>query len=283
MTASGDHPVPLAPDLADALDRVRPRLAPLATDVLFFHRTASTNDVASARVASGRADGVVVIAEQQTAGRGRRGRSWFSPPGAGLYVSVVLAPARARLSPERATALLTLAAGVALSRGVERATGLAPDIKWPNDLLVGSRKLAGILAEGVASAVSPGVQAVVLGYGINVGTAAYPPELGTRATSLEAELGRTIDRALVCAETLASLAETYRALLEGAFDDILDAWRARAPGSRGARVEWDTNEGVRDGVTAGIDDSGALLVRSARGIERIVAGEVRWELHAARD
>jgi BirA family biotin operon repressor/biotin-[acetyl-CoA-carboxylase] ligase len=283
MTAPPEFPEAPPPDLAEALDAARLRMRPLGTPVLYFASTGSTNDVASALIASGGTEGAVVIAEQQTAGRGRRGRTWFSPPGSGLYVSVVLAPARARVAPERATALLTLAAGVALSRGVERATGLAPDIKWPNDLLVGPRKLAGILAEGVASATSPGVQAVVLGYGLNISPAAYPPELSARVTSLEAELGRAVDRATICVETLVSLCEVYRVLLDGGFDDILDAWRARAPGSRGARVEWDTPAGVRVGITDGIDDGGALIVRTAEGLERIVAGEVRWGLHAARD
>ena len=100
------------------------------------------------------AEGTVVIADAQTAGRGRRGRTWFSPPGSGLYVSIVLMPGRAKVAPQRATALLTLTAGVALAEAVAAATGLPPDIKWPNDLLVGRRKLAGILAEATATARS---------------------------------------------------------------------------------------------------------------------------------
>ncbi|MEQ1730000.1 MAG: biotin--[acetyl-CoA-carboxylase] ligase, partial [Vicinamibacterales bacterium] len=169
----------------------------------------------------------------------------------------------------------------ALSEAVARVTGLAPAIKWPNDLLVGRRKLAGILAEGVASTGTVGLQAVVLGYGINVMPAAYPPELASIVTSLETELGRGIDRAALCAESIASLAARYADLLEGRYDAILDAWRARAFGSRGAQVEWDTPSGVRHGITDGIDEMGALLVRSAGSVERIVAGEVRWGLHAA--
>jgi BirA family biotin operon repressor/biotin-[acetyl-CoA-carboxylase] ligase len=274
-------PQPLPPDLADALDALRPQLDPLANEVIYFESIGSTNDVASALAASGRHEGAVVIADAQTAGRGRRGRSRFSPPGAGLYVSTILAPARAGGNAGRATALLTLAAGVALSEAVERATGLAPAIKWPNDLLVDRRKLAGILAEGVTAPAVSTVQAVVLGYGINVAPAAYPPELASRVTSLEGELGRPIDRAHLCAESLAAIAARYRDLLAGRFDAILDAWRSRAFGSRGARVEWDTPQGVRSGITEDIDAMGALMVRSHTGVERIVAGEVRWDLHAA--
>ena len=287
---------PLPEDLAEALSRVR--LGRLGAPVFFFTTIGSTNDVASALAASGDREGAIVIADAQTAGRGRRGRTWFSPPGAGLYVSVVLAPARATLTPDRATALLTLAAGVALAEAVERATGLSPGIKWPNDLLIGRRKLAGILAEGVArpahvsdaanrgpqvwdpaSAGFPNasIQSVVLGYGLNVSPAAYPHELSDRVTSLEAELGRAIDRFALCAETLVSLAVRYDDLLDARFDAILDAWRARAPGSRGGRVSWETPSGKQTGTTAGIDDMGALLVRVGDRTERLVAGEIQWE------
>jgi BirA family transcriptional regulator, biotin operon repressor / biotin---[acetyl-CoA-carboxylase] ligase len=269
------EPESLPPDFADAFGSARARFGRLGTPLLFFSTTESTNDIASALASRGNA-GAIVVAETQTAGRGRRGRTWFSPPGAGLYVSVILEPGDARHEPERALALLTLAAGVALADAVHRATGLAPDIKWPNDLLIGGRKLAGILAEGIAGNATSRVTRVVLGYGINVRSAAYPPELGDRATSLESELGRSIDRAALCAETIASLAARYDDLLAGRFDVILDAWHARASGSRGARVEWETPEGSRSGTTAGVDAMGALLVRVGERVERLVAGEVNW-------
>jgi BirA family biotin operon repressor/biotin-[acetyl-CoA-carboxylase] ligase len=277
-------PEPLPQDFADALTRLRDagRLGPLASSCLYFASTGSTNDVA-ATLASAGDEGAVVVADEQTAGRGRRGRTWFSPAASGLYVSVVLTPHRAAAA-ERATALVTLAAGVALAQGLEAATGLAPDIKWPNDLLLGRRKVAGILAEGIAAeppgagARAAGVARVVLGYGINVSSTAYPPELADRATSLERELGRPADRAMVFAESLAALAARYDDLLSGRFDAILDAWRARARASRGARVVWDDSSGPHAGITEGIDERGALLVRTNAGVERIVAGELRWEL-----
>jgi len=267
--------VTLPADFAEAIERVRPRLGPLGSSISFFSTIGSTNDVASSLAADGGHEGAVVIAETQTAGRGRRGRLWFSPPESGLYVSVVLAPARARLAPARATALVTLAAGVALAEAVETATGLRPDIKWPNDLLVGRRKVAGILAEGVARP-SRTIASVVVGYGINVGPMAFAPELGDRATSLEREVSHPVDRAMLCAETLAAFATRYGDLLEGRFDAILDSWRDRAPGSRGAPVTWDTPSGQQSGITAGIDDHGALLVRAGDRVERILGGEVTW-------
>ena len=112
--------------------------------------------------------------------------------------------------------------------------------------------------------------------GINVGRMAYPPELVDRATALEVELGRTVDRAMLLAETLAALARRYDDLLAGRFDAILDGWGARAPGSRGAGVSWESPAGPRSGVTAGVDDRGALLVQVGDSIERIVAGELTW-------
>ena len=106
----------------------------------------------------------------------------------------------------------------------------------------------------------------MLGYGVNVGPAAYPPELRDRATSLESELGRCVDRATLCAETLAALARALQDLLDGRFDAILDAWRGRAPGSRGARVAWDTLEGSAVGLTAGIDDQGRAAGARRRSV-----------------
>jgi BirA family transcriptional regulator, biotin operon repressor / biotin---[acetyl-CoA-carboxylase] ligase len=262
---------PLPADFAVAVADAAPRLGPFCESVSYFSTIGSTNDVAAHHAASGDHEGAVFVADAQTSGRGRRGRTWFSPPGAGLYVSTVLRPSRSR-DPERAILLTTMAAGVAIVEGVARATGLTPSLKWPNDLYVEKRKLAGILAEGVGAFV-------VLGYGINISTASFPSELGDRATSLEAELGwehRRVDRARVFAETLASLASRYDDLLSARFDAILDAWRALAPGAHGARVSWTTPEGEKSGVTAGIDDRGALQVRAGDRIERIVAGELVW-------
>jgi BirA family biotin operon repressor/biotin-[acetyl-CoA-carboxylase] ligase len=245
-----------------------PRLGRLGRRIEYFSTIGSTNDIASARAASGDHEGAVFVADAQTSGRGRRGRTWFSPQGAGLYVSTILAPARSR-DGERATLLTTLAAGVALVEGIRQATGLAAALKWPNDLAVGKRKLAGILAEGAG-------EAVVLGYGINVGSARYPPDLAERVTSLESELGRAVDRPRVFVETLIALSNRYDDLLEGRFDAILDAWRSLAPSAVGARVSWTTPAGEQTGITAGIDDRGALLVKANNRIERIVAGEVLW-------
>lgn len=272
-------PDPLPSEFAEAFAALRSRFGRLATRTLFYTSTGSTNDIVGELAAAGDDEGAVVIADMQTAGRGRRGRTWFSPPGAGLYVSLLLNPGRTATDPARATSLLTLAAGVALAEGVSAATGLTPDIKWPNDLLVGRRKLAGILAEGLAGpggSAPPHVQ-VVLGFGINVSPAAYPPDVADRATSLESELGRPVDRGLVCAHAIAALAQRYDDLLAGRFGAILDDWRARAPGCQGGRVRWQEPSGWRSGITAGLDESGALLVQVGESVQRLVAGEVLWD------
>jgi BirA family biotin operon repressor/biotin-[acetyl-CoA-carboxylase] ligase len=278
------YPSEVPDDLAAAIERARPRLGRLASTLVFFDTIGSTNDEAAKRSASpdlpapsakpaAPCEGLVVVAEEQTAGRGRRGHTWFSPPGSGLYVSVVLSPSTSAVDPARATTLLTLAAGVAIAEGVEEACGLRVDLKWPNDLQVSRRKLGGILAESSGTGAHA---AVVVGYGLNVLSTAFPQELRDRATSLETELGRAVDRHHLLAETLAALSRRYDDLLAGRFDAILDAWRRRAPGATGARVTWTVNGSASSGVTAGIDDLGALLVRVDDRIERVVSGEVTW-------
>jgi BirA family biotin operon repressor/biotin-[acetyl-CoA-carboxylase] ligase len=131
-----------------------------------------------------------------------------------------------------------------------------------------------VLAE--ASTLAGGVRYVILGFGINVMSAAYPPEIADRATSLERELGRQVDRGLVLAETLAGLASRLDDLPAGHFPAVLDRWRALSPSSVGRRVEVTTAHGWREAVTAGVDDSGALLAEFDGRIQRVIAGEIRW-------
>lgn len=234
-------------------------------DVRWHASVPSTMDIAAALASQGAPPGVVVAAEQQTAGRGRRGATWVSPPGAGLYFSLVTRPSATSLS------LVTLGAGVAVREGIAAASGLHADLKWPNDLLVGTRKLAGILAEGIA--IGTPEQAVIIGVGVNLHPASYPPDVAARATSIAGELGRTVDRDAVLVAILDALSLRLTALERNA-GDILQAWRAASPTAMGTRVAWDEH----CGVTAGIDDTGALLVKTATGRERIIAGEIHWNL-----
>lgn len=265
---------PLPGDLAAALAARRERMRPFGDPVYYFAETGSTNDVAAALADRGAPEGATVVASAQTAGRGRFGRRWFSPPGAGLYVSVVCRNASA-------APLLTLAGGVAVADGVRAATGLPVQIKWPNDVIVHSgaparrRKLAGILAEATSGA--DGLQHVILGFGINLLSTAYPPDLAATATSIETELGRLPEAGGVLAETLAALARRTAELAGRRPEALLARWRELAPSACGAAVQWETQAGARSGITAGISDDGALLVRTDGSIERIMSGEVRWE------
>ncbi len=261
-----DIPVPLPADIVEAMERARERFDPTPPRVLYFASVTSTNDIASRVAAEGSPDGTAVVSDLQRAGRGRLGRTWYSPPGAGLYVSVVL---RRPAFP----ALVTLAAGVALADAVRACTHLPVAIKWPNDLVVGRRKLAGILAEASGG---DQIEYVVLGFGINLHSAAYPQDIADRATSIEAELGRPVDRGVLLVECLVSLAQWTEAVAAGRASAMLDRWRALSPSSRGARVEWTGPLGGGSGITNGIDEDGARLVQSGDAVERIVAGEVRW-------
>lgn len=250
-------------------------MAPFGRTVHYFHETGSTNDVAAALAERGTPEGTVVIASAQTRGRGRLGRVWYSPPDAGLYVSLVC-------RNRAAAPLLTLAGGIAVAEGIRAATGLPVEIKWPNDVVIPPgaalrrrRKLAGILAE--AASTGDGLQYVVLGFGINLRPAALPHALADRATSLEAELGRPIDPGPLLAGILEAFARVYAELGRGNRRAVLDRWRALAPSAAGTRVEWEAEGERRRGVTAGIADDGALLVTSGSGTERILSGEVIWE------
>jgi BirA family transcriptional regulator, biotin operon repressor / biotin---[acetyl-CoA-carboxylase] ligase len=266
-------PVPVVPeDVLAAIDAACLR-SPLALDLHYLDSTTSTMDLAGEAVNAGAPEGYAVIAGEQTAGRGRRGRVWQSPPGAGLYCSMVFRPG---LSAEgqRAQSLLTLAAGVAARRAIGAATGLWPDLKWPNDLLVGRRKLAGILAEG--HNLGSHQAAVVVGVGVNILQAVLDSSVADRSTSLEAELGRAVPRGAVLEHLLVALAAAYDQLRRGESDAILREWRMAAPSAVGARVEWDSGPQVRHGTTAGIDADGALLIRTATATERFVGGELRW-------
>ena len=255
-------------EFSEPLTRLRPRLGVFGRQVLWYPSIGSTNDAAAACAEAGSAEGTVVAADAQTAGRGRHGRVWESPIGAGLYFSIVLRPTA------RASTLLTIAAGVALCEGIQAATGLDAHVKWPNDVYVADRKLAGILAEAGSSAV--GLDHVIVGCGINVTSAAYPPDVAKRATSIEVELGRAVDRGLVLAECLAALALRYDDLRADRRGDVLTAWRSRAALTFGRRIEWDAAGTVRRGVAEDVDDAGALLVRTPVGLERVISGEIRW-------
>ncbi len=233
---------------------------------------ASTNDEVAARALAGCEEGLLVVAEGQTGGRGRRGRVWHSRAGENLTFSLLLRPTLSA----RPAAPTTLVAGAALARSLS-ALGFAPRLKWPNDVLLdaadGLRKVAGILTEMASEAGR--VRHLVLGVGINVNARTFPGDLAARATSLCLVRGTPLD----CGEVLAS----FIAAFEPIYDDFL------AHGPTTALAEWNrfallglpctvTCDGEPvDGVAEGVDDAGALLVRTATGdVISVHAGEVAW-------
>ena len=264
---------PLPRDLIHALVSAEPRLAGFAR-LRYFAEVDSTNDVALALCAAGAPEGTSVLADVQRAGRGRRGRTWFSPPGAGLYLSVVVRPGQSA----RTLSLLTLAAGIATAEAVTATSGLPVELKWPNDLVSGRpwRKMGGLLCESVGPGSS--VEAVVVGIGVNLRQVAYPTELGDRATSIETELGRPVERAALVVEVLARLRDALDRLRNGEARWVAHEWRrwGRA-GLGGAPVRWVDQQVPRRGIAQDIDEDGALLVESDGQLERLVAGEVTWE------
>jgi BirA family biotin operon repressor/biotin-[acetyl-CoA-carboxylase] ligase len=258
-------------EFTEPLARAAGRLGPFGRHVLWYPEVSSTSDVAAALAERGAAEGLVVAANMQSAGRGRLGRTWASPPGAGLYVSVLLRPSRLVLP------LVTIAAGVAVAQGIEASTGLHAQLKWPNDVCVGPRKLAGVLAEAHANASDgASVPYVVLGFGINVLPAAYPPDVALRATSLEGELGRHVDRGLVFVECLSALAQRYADLIHGHTAAVIAAWRERAATTLRRRVRFETAGAQLEGVAEDVDETGALLVRTTSATIRVTSGEVNW-------
>ena len=264
---------PLPPDLIHALVSAEPRLAGFAR-LRYFAEVDSTNDIALALSEAGAVEGTSVLADVQHAGRGRRGRTWFSPPGAGLYLSVVVRPADSATTLSR----LTLAAGIAAADAVTTASGLPVELKWPNDLVTGRpwRKLGGLLCESVGPGAT--IEAVVVGLGVNLRQVAYPPEIADRATSIETELGRAIERSALVVEILARLRDAIERLRSGDAGWVAAEWRrwGRA-GLGGARVRWVDQRVERHGFAQDIDEDGALLVESNGRLERLLAGEVTWE------
>ncbi|MGH9750509.1 MAG: biotin--[acetyl-CoA-carboxylase] ligase [Candidatus Polarisedimenticolia bacterium] len=237
--------------------------------VFYYPSIGSTNDRALELLDGGEAEGAIVLAEEQTRGRGRRDRTWHSPARAGVYVSILLRPALAGGQ----TPLLTLLAAVAVARALREAGGVEARIKWPNDLVVGRRKIGGILAESRGHASPP--REVVVGIGINGNQVPeeFPPEVRPQATSLRIETGRRCDRAAVLASVLEEFERRYTRMLREGPAGTLREWEGLAV-APGGRVVVEGPSGRREGNVAGVDAEGALLLDTAAGRERIAFGEI---------
>jgi len=234
-------------------------------EVLVLESTTSTNDYVTAQARQGAPAGLVVFAEEQTAGRGRLGRRWQSDPHAGLWFSILLRPDFPLVQWPR----LTLWLACALAHAIRRHTSLEVALKWPNDIYASGRKLAGILVE-----TSPGENPfATAGIGLNVNQSGFPSPLDATATSLRLETGSPLDRNPLAAAILTSIDESF-SLIPSHFREIL-TWASQSDCLRGQWVTATVGNTIHRGIAEGLDPEGALLLRPPSGpLIRLTSGEV---------
>lgn len=242
-----------------------------AGKIQHYFRTGSTNLEAMQAGSNGAPEGSVFLAEEQLSGRGRAGHSWTSPPSTGIYCSVLLRPT---LPPADAL-LLSLIAGLSVAVAVEQMTSIKADLRWPNDLMIGKKKLCGILTEMNAEVTR--VRYAVIGIGINVNQSEFPPELSDIATSLRIASHREWSRVELTTSLLQSLDREYRALIadvETARESIFRRFEANSSYARGKHVRVDEDGGY-EGITAGLDSRGFFRVETSKGMKTVLSGSVR--------
>jgi len=237
--------------------------------VFHFFKTDSTNRVAMELGYAGEPEGTVVMAEEQSAGRGRSGRTWHSERGTGLYFTVLLRP---RLSPAQAP-LLTMLAGISAHAAITAQTGLVPELKWPNDLMLNGKKLGGILTE--MHAEPNAVRFVIVGIGINVNQERFPTVLTGVATSIRKETGRMSYRLEFLVRLLTQFESDYNRFLQEGPGFVVERFESVSSFARGRRVRVDTGADTYAGTTAGLSPEGLLLVARDNGpVVTVIAGDV---------
>ncbi len=232
-----------------------------------FETIDSTNNCARTLAECDAPEGALVFAEEQTAGKGRSGRTWVARPGENLTFSIVLRPA---FPPEQIN-LFPLGVAVAVAEGIHRSTGLTVECKWPNDLMLAGRKCAGILMESALA--GNGFAYIILGIGINVNQREFPEALRERATSLALHAGHDLDRTGILQGVLGSLERAYDTYTASGFQGVLPAWLARAQ-MIGARVAVDMQGSIVNGTVTGISPEGGLQLHTATGDLTLFAGDV---------
>lgn len=248
--------------------------------VRYFRETDSTNAMAYHLALNGAPEGLIVVADAQTKGRGRLGRAWHSPSGTNIYVSLVLRP---RIEPAVASQI-TLMAGVAVAALFSDYCTEGVSIKWPNDVLIRGKKACGILTEMKTTAT--GVDFIILGIGLNINMARedFDPSFVDNATSLKMETGIIYDRLDVLSKLLDFIAEWYKVFLRAGFIGLRDMWMSHAD-ILGKRIKVTFKDEIQTGMVTGIDDDGTILLKRENGvIQRVIAGDVhllREENHAA--
>lgn len=259
-----------APDvlsLSELQSRMKTKMA--GTHLLYFDVTGSTNVEAKKQAENGAPEGLLVVADKQEAGKGRRGRSWESPAGANIFMTLLLRP---RFAPEKAS-MVTLVMAVSVAQGITEVSGLPARIKWPNDIVIHKKKAVGILTE--LTMETDYIQYLVCGVGINVNQTEFPEEIKATATSLYLEGGRKINRAGLIERVMEHFEENYEIFcrtedmsgLKTIYDDLLVNKEA------GVRVL--DPRGEYDGLSHGINELGELIVEKEDGsVENVYAGEV---------
>lgn len=233
--------------------------------MVFYEELDSTNTVAQALAKEGAKEGTMVIAESQTEGRGRMGRQWYSPRGLNLYFSIILRPS----CEIRTVSWLGMAAAVAVARSIENHTGLTAQVKWPNDIQVNQKKIAGLLIEQAIRGRE--LEFIVLGLGINLNMTQgdFPPELKDKASSLRVEGGGNVNRRVFLKELLSNLEACYRQLLQSFLKDIREEYLGRFE-LLGQAIHINTEKGKVFGTATGLTEDGALLLKQPGGQELVI-------------
>jgi BirA family transcriptional regulator, biotin operon repressor / biotin---[acetyl-CoA-carboxylase] ligase len=235
--------------------------------IFTFETIDSTNNCARALAGCWAEEGTLVYAERQTAGKGRLGRSWLANPYENLTFSLILRP----ILPPEALNLLPLYAAVAVAEAIEHETGLSVECKWPNDLLIGGKKSAGILLEG--SLKEDGLDYVVLGIGVNVNQTSFPDDIAPRATSLKVQAGRDIDRILLLRQILKTLENHYTAIMKKGFHNLLPLWLSRTT-MVNKEISVTQDGTVISGIVKGLSPEGALILDAGGTEKTLFAGDV---------
>lgn len=242
----------------------------IGKEIHIFSELGSTNDLAKDMAAQGAPAGTVILADSQTKGRGRMGRSFVSPPGVGIYLSIILRPS---LPPIRLS-LLTLASGVAVARAITAVTGLKASLKWPNDLLINNKKAVGILTEGKIE--DNRMSFLIIGIGINVNNDSthFPSDLLQLVTSLKIEMGEPISRTALVTKLLQQMERSYLQLEAGDEEGIIREW-SNYSDTLGKWIRVSSQNRVTEGLAERVDETGALVLRRSDGQrERVTAGDV---------
>jgi len=239
----------------------------LGRKIYWFNSIDSTNLKAKELANNGAAHGTIVIADEQTAGRGRMGRSWYSESGKNLTFSIILNPQM----NQHYIGALSLYAGLSVTQALQQFLQVSPKCKWPNDILIDNKKICGILSESIFK--DKDLKAVIIGIGLNVNQTIFPGDLNRTATSLALASGREFNRFEVLAKVLQRLETNYKIIQKGLLENILEKWKRFSPMFEKETLVSQNENNIR-GIAVGLDLDGGLILQTENGKKKIIAGEV---------